>query len=104
VDQKAVNVELDVRITDASDNGENVIVDMTNLNSKRRKHTLSYFGDEYNKIAVIFPHIEWDEIQKRNTKRTQEENKSIPESVLKTMMSSYQPISQHEGFDKVVSL
>ena len=33
-----------------------------------------------------------------------EENKNIPEHVLKTMLSSYQPVSHEEGFDKVVSL
>ena len=104
VDQKRVNNVLESTLLKASDNGENVIVDMTNLTSKRRKHTLSYFDDNYSKIAVIFPPVDWDEIQKRNEKRKKEENKTIPEHVLKTMLSSYQPVSHEEGFDKVVSL
>ena len=104
VDQKMVNNVLESTLLKASDNGENVIVDMTNLTSKRRKHTLSYFDDNYSKIAVIFPPVDWDEIQKRNEKRKKEENKNIPEHVLKTMLSSYQPVSHEEGFDKVVSL
>lgn len=104
VNQKEVNQELDNRMREANENGENVIVDMTNLTSKRRKFTLSYFDDEYTKIAVIFPPLDWNEVQKRNSKRKEEENKSIPESVLKSMMASYQPINSNEGFNKVVSL
>jgi tRNA uridine 5-carbamoylmethylation protein Kti12 len=104
VNQKEVNQELESRMVDANENGDNVIVDMTNLTSKRRRHTLSYFDDEYTKIAVIFPPIDWEEMQKRNNKRKGEENKNIPESILKSMMSSYQSINSNEGFDKVVSL
>lgn len=104
VDQKRVNNVLESTLTKASENEENVIVDMTNLTSKRRKHTLSYFDDNYSKIAVIFPPVDWDEVQKRNEKRKREENKTIPEHVLKNMLSSYQPVSHEEGFDKIVSL
>ena len=105
VDQKKVNDKLEKKLTDASENGDNVIVDMTNLTSKRRKHTLGYFGDEYQKVAVIFPPVDWNEIQRRNLKRQKEENKTIPEHVIKNMLSSYQPVKQEfEGFDKVVSL
>lgn len=104
VDQKKVNVVLDDMLTDCNDNRENVIVDMTNLTSKRRKHTLGYFDDDYNKIAIIFPLIEWDEIQKRNQKRKEEENKTIPEHIIKSMLASYQSISHTEGFNKVISL
>lgn len=104
VDQKKVNYVLESTLIESSENEENVIVDMTNLTSKRRKHTLSYFDDNYTKIAVIFPPVEWDEIQRRNEKRRNEENKNIPENVLKNMLASYQPVSHEEGFNKVVSL
>lgn len=105
VDQKRVNELLEKKLRDSAENGDNVIVDMTNLTSKRRKHTLTYFSDDYQKVAVIFPPVDWNEIQLRNEKRKKEENKTIPEHVIKNMLSSYQPVRQEvEGFDKIVSL
>ena len=104
VDQKEVNRQLDHRIETAIKNKQNVVVDMTNLTSKRRKSTLSHFTDDYTKIAVIFPMLSEEEFKSRNKKRELEENKTIPENVIKNMIASYQPISQSEGFNKVVSL
>ena len=104
VSQKEVDAELQRRLVDAADNGKNAIIDMTNMTSKRRRHNLEYFGDEFTKIAVIFPILEWDEYKRRNDKRKSEENKWIPEHVIKRMIGTYQPIRDEEGFDKVVSL
>lgn len=104
VDQKKVNYLLDSRMKEAAEKGDNVIVDMTNMTSKRRKFTLSYFDEDYQKVAVIFPILDWDEYWRRNEKRKKEENKSIPDHVIKNMISSYQPISKDEGFDKVISI
>jgi len=104
VNQKEVDVELQRQLREASENKRNTIINMTNMTSKRRSHNLSFFGDEYTKIAVIFPILEWDEYRKRNEKRQAEENKSIPEHVLRNMIGSYQPINPSEGFDKIVSL
>ena len=103
VDQKKVNFILNETLRDAGEGDSNVIVDMTNMVSKRRRTTLSNF-DGFNKVAVIFPLLDWDEVEKRNEKRRLEENKSIPTHVLKTMVASYQPIRDLEGFDKVISL
>lgn len=104
VDQKKVNYLLDNRMKEAYERGDNVIVDMTNMTSKRRKFTLSYFDDDYQKVAVIFPILDWDEYWRRNEKRKREENKSIPDHVIKNMIASYQPISKDEGFNKVISI
>jgi len=104
VSQKEVDAELQRRLFDAADNGKNAIINMTNMTSKRRRHNLDYFGDEFTKIAVIFPILEWDEYKRRNEKRKSEENKWIPEHVIKRMIGSYQPIRDEEGFDRVVSL
>lgn len=104
VNQKEVNSMLERSFVEASQNGDNVIVDMTNLTSKRRKSTLNYFGDEYQKVAVIFPPVDWEEIKRRNEKREKEEQKTIPEHVIKNMLSSYQPVKEEEGFDKIVSI
>lgn len=104
VDQKKVNYALERKMIESSESGLNVIVDMTNMSSKRRRHTLSYFSESYYKIAVIFPLLEWDEFVRRNNKRRIEENKTIPENVIKSMISSYQSIRENEGFDKILSI
>jgi predicted kinase len=104
VDQKEVNRLLQKSFDDANGNKENVIVDMTNMTSKRRRSTLDNFDSDYTKIAVIFPILDWDEFIKRNKKRQEVENKTIPEHVIKSMLASYQPIREEEGFDKVISL
>jgi predicted kinase len=104
VSQKEVDAELQRRLLDAADNGKNAVINMTNMTSKRRRHNLEYFGDEFTKIAVIFPILEWDEYKRRNDKRKSEENKWIPEHVIKRMIGTYQPIREEENFDKVVSL
>lgn len=103
VDQKKVNWVLNETMEEAGDYDKNVIIDMTNMTSKRRRSTLEKF-ENFNKIAVIFPLLDWDEVERRNEKRKLEENKTIPVHVLKSMVASYQPIRDNEGFDKVISL
>ena len=103
VDQKKVNYILSETMKEAGEYDKNVIIDMTNMTSKRRRGTLQNF-DNFNKIAVIFPLLDWDEVERRNEKRKLEENKSIPVHVLKSMVASYQSIRDDEGFDKVISL
>jgi predicted kinase len=104
VNQKRVDRVLHERLVSADENMENVIVDMTHMTSKRRKHNLNYFGDDYYKVGVIFPILSDDEYEKRNQKRSDEENKYIPIGVIKRMISSYQTIQSDEGFDKIISL
>ena len=77
---------------------------MTHMASKRRKQNLNYFSDDYYKLAVIFPILSDEEYKRRNDKRIQEENKDLPMHVIKSMISSYQPIKETEGFDRVISL
>jgi len=103
VDQKEVDRILISKMRDAADQGKNTIIDMTHMNSKRRKYNLSFFEDHY-KLAVIFPILSDQEYDLRNKKRTQEENKTIPFHVIKNMISSYQPIKETEGFDRVISI
>jgi len=104
VNQKEVDKELDRQLTEHSENGDNVIVNMTHMSPKRRIKNLNYFGSEYYKIAIIFPILEWEEYEKRNDKRKEEESKFIPVSVIKNMISSYRPIREDEGFDRVITL
>ena len=104
VDQKEVDKVLGQRFLDANKEKKNVIVDMTHMASKRRKQNLNYFTDDYYKLGVIFPILTDDEYVKRNQKRIEEENKDLPMGIVKSMISSYQPITSDEGFNKVISL
>lgn len=104
VNQKRVDKVLHERLVSANEQMKNVIIDMTHMTSKRRKHNLDYFDDDYFKLGVIFPILSNDEYESRNQKRSKEENKFIPIGVIKRMISSYQSIRSDEGFDKVISL
>ena len=104
VDQKEVDKVLTQRFLDANLAKKNVIVDMTHMASKRRKQNLNYFSNDYYKLAVIFPILSEEEYVKRNQKRIEEENKDLPMGIVKSMISSYQPITSDEGFNKVISL
>ena len=104
VDQKEVDKVLTQKFLDSNKEKKNVIVDMTHMASKRRKQNLNYFTDDYYKLGVIFPILTDDEYVKRNQKRIEEENKDLPMGIVKSMISSYQPITSDEGFNKVISL
>ena len=104
VDQKEVDKVLAQRFLDANKEKKNVIVDMTHMASKRRKQNLNYFTDDYYKLGVIFPILSDDEYVRRNQKRIEQENKDLPMGIVKSMISSYQPITSDEGFNKVISL
>jgi predicted kinase len=101
VDQKKVDEMLKQRLKECASAGIDCIVDMTNMTAKRRKHTLSFFGKEYTKIAVVFEPLDMDEIKRRDDKRKAEENKSIPLGVIESMIKSYQTPTKEEGFHKI---
>ena len=104
VNQKAVNTELQKSIEDAAYNGDNTIIDMTNLSTKKRKQTLANFDSDYTKIAVIFPVPKLEELLERNKIRFETENKHIPKHVIISMMNSFNPIKDDEGINKIISL
>ena len=104
VNQREVDKALISKIQSAYKNKKNVIINMTNMTRKRRIYNLSFFGKDYQKIAVIFPILSDDEYERRNNKRKGEENKFIPQQVLKNMISSYQTVSKEEGFNRIISL
>jgi predicted kinase len=104
VDQKEVDRVLTQKFLDANLVKKNVIVDMTHMASKRRKQNLNYFSNDYYKLGVIFPILSDDEYERRNQKRIEEENKDLPMRIVKSMISSYQPITTDEGFNKVITL
>lgn len=104
VNQKNVDKVLIKTIENSGENDENVIIDMTHLGSKRRSYNLSFFGDNYYKVAVIFPIPPMAELIKRNEIRFEKENKFIPIHVIDKMCKDFAPIKEKEGFNKIISL
>jgi predicted kinase len=102
VDQKLVKAELTKRLIEAGKSNKNVIIDMTNMTSKRRRKSLSHFNDYY-KIGVIFPILEKCEYNRRNLNRLLDENKLIKDSIINRMINQFQEIRENEGFDEIIN-
>jgi len=103
VNQKEVDRILKRRLIEAGKGNQSVIIDMTNLNSNRRKETLGYFPNHY-KIAVIFPILSKEEYERRNILRNSQDNKWIPIDVLDKMINSMEFPTEAEGFDRIIGL
>lgn len=101
--QKKVTAILRKRLATAGKKNENVILDMTHMGSKVRRYNLSFFKDFF-KVAIVFPFLTDEEVERRQEKREQEENKTIPLDVIKRMKDSYQKINESEGFNEVIYL
>ena len=103
VDQKEVDKILTQRLIQAGLQSDDVIIDMTHMASKRRMKNLMKFPN-HTKIGVVFPHLDDDEITRRNQYRLITEKKSIPISVVKNMIQSFQVPNKDEGFDEILFL
>lgn len=101
VDQKEVDKILNKRLLEAALLSDDIIIDMTNMMSKSRMKKIRKFPN-HNKLAVIFPHLDEDEIIKRNQYRLLTDKKSIPISVVKNMIDTYQEPTKDEGFDEII--
>ncbi len=104
VDHKLIDKILLQTFIKANSDRKSVIVNMTNMSSKRRLKTMSYFDKDYRRFAVQFPILTWEEYMERNQKRNLEEGKTIPDSVIQTMIASFEEITEKEKFDKVIYL
>lgn len=102
VDQKAVDKLLVKRITDTATQKVDVIIDMTNVSIKVRAKNLSYFSDDYYKVAVVLPILDAAEYKRRNEFRSLNENKFIPPFVITNMMNSFAIPTEDEGFDEII--
>jgi predicted kinase len=104
VNHKEVDKILIQKLKEFGESKKSVIIDMTNMNVKRRLSTLQYFGSDIQRIAVIFPILSDEEYERRNINRNQKENKWIPPSVIKSMIESYQEPSSDEKYDIIIKL
>lgn len=95
---KSATKEMNERLAQAIQNGDNIIWDQTNLTVKSRKSKLSGIPKDYQKVAM---YVETDlkTIKDRNVRP----GKIIPESVLDNMWGSIEVPSITEGFHAVLN-
>lgn len=103
VNQKEVDRLLKERISDLGKSDTNVIIDMTNLGSKRRKIHLSHFPDHV-KIALVISPPKMEVLLERNDNRFKEEGKFIPKGVINDMLRNFKYPSKEEGFNFIVDV
>jgi predicted kinase len=91
---------------------DNIVVDMTNMNSGSRKSALKAIeGSEsdYQKVAVVFNFKGAEDIIKSVAQKRAEEakkmgkSKTISSEVMDRMFKNYQEVSPEEGFDEVIN-
>lgn len=82
---------------------KNIIWDQTNLSKKKRKGILKRINDRYYKIAINFD-VPDSVLEERLEHRSKLDGKTIPRHVLENMISSYDPITKDEGFDKIIDI
>ena len=96
------------RVAGALPSGQDIIVDMTNMNKGARSRALNAIEghrDEYEKIAVVFDFKGAEQaIRKVADIRSKEENKTIPSDAFDRMFGGYEPVSLDEGFDAIVNV
>lgn len=78
--------------------------DQTNLTIKSRKNKLKLFPEKYYKVAIVIETPDENVLFDRLNKRSIEEGKTIPESIVRNMINSYQEPTVDEGFHEVRSL
>ena len=102
---------LTTKIEQAVNSGNDIVVDMTNMNKGSRKRALKYLGDksdEYEKIAVIFKFQGAEDIIKKVASiRAQQyrdagKSKTIGDDVFDMMFKSYEEPTMEEGFDDII--
>jgi len=89
------------QLIEESKNFAHVVWDLTNLTHKARKSILKHYpGSTFH--AVVFEFIGNETlILERNRIRFKQHGKYIDESVIKSMLSTFDPVEQKEGFDDI---
>jgi predicted kinase len=81
----------------AQANSKDIVWDQTNTSVKSRKNKLAMLPD-YEKIAVVFRTPDEEELTRRLANRP---GKSIPENVMRVMISSLVEPTEEEGFKEI---
>lgn len=100
VDQDKVNKEYDLLKKEALKSGKNLIFDLTHLTEKSRRKSLDGIPKNMKRKAIVFL-TGYETLNSRNEIRSKEENKRIPDYVLKTMIGQFSMPMRSEGFDEI---
>jgi hypothetical protein len=101
------------RVSAAPGSGQDIVVDMTNMNAGARKGALKAIEgkeQDYEKIAVVFNFKGAEDLIMRVAEKRAEvakrmgKSKTIPPAAMQRMFSSFQDVSPEERFDKVVPI
>lgn len=95
---KSATKEMNEKLAQAIQNGDNIIWDQTNLTVKSRKSKLSSIPKDYQKVAM-YVETDLETIKARNTRP----GKIIPESVIDNMWGSVEVPNIAEGFHAVLN-
>lgn len=107
-----INSLLKNKISQATKQNKDIIVDMTNMTAHNRKNALQAIQgkeNEYEKIAVIFPFQGAEEHIKQVAKKRADEikskggSKNIPDHAFDDMFSKFQDVQPDEGFDRIMT-
>lgn len=100
VDQDKVNQQYDLIRKDALKSGRNLIFDLTHTTEKSRRKSLAGLPKQMKRKAVVFL-TGYNTLVARNETRAKDENKRIPDYVLKNMMGQLSLPMRSEGFDEI---
>ncbi len=101
------------RVSGAAPSGQDVVVDMTNMNAAARARAMAAIEgrqDDYEKIAVDFKFEGAEEVIMRVAQKRAEaaarmgKSKTIPKAAMQRMMGAYEAPSLDEGFDSIVEV
>lgn len=105
VNQKTIRQKFNTLFNEATKNKKNIIVDTTNMRSKRRRKLLARVGKDYTKIAVVF---NWERkilLERNENRNTSRENKMLRVETIDDFIDNYQSVNKkEEGFDKIISV
>lgn len=99
--KEQVNKEFDSTWKTALKQNNNVIVDMVNMTKFARGQWIDRFS-HYYKTAVDFK-FDINQILTNARRRSEQTGKSIPESEIRRIAQSYEPLTENEGFDNIVN-
>lgn len=102
VDFKAIDRQVHELFVNALGQGEDIILDRTNMSVKSRNRFLSKVPSHYEKVAIVFD-VDDAILHERLTKRAEQTGKVIPPAVVATMKASYAAPTEAE-FHRIVTI
>ena len=94
-------VKMKADITQAIEDGRDIVWDQTNLTVKSRRPKVERLKQAgYDVVAIVFELLP-DELERRRSMRKFETGKTVAPHILRSMEASYQRPTEAEGFSKI---